>query len=677
MAAEGLAGNVLSPSGVPGGGGETKVSFTRSSIKYDSPFLDMTNTFIPKTIKGMFRFIASSILSDPLVYQCIARMSEYPITSLKFTDQKKSFIEGDKTVDKWKDIFEKKLKFIKVMHQIGMDYHAYGSSLISIHFPFKRLLTCKKCNTINTVESETDLEYKNYIYKGKCSSCGSLTDFEISDMQTKETDKLSIILWDLMFIEIKYNNITNEHFFYYQIPPFLVEAVKKGDLDIVNSLRIEILDAVKQNKQLKLKNDNVFYFKQPGPQYFYPSERGWGIPTVLPVLKDVFHLKILKKGNEMISLDHIVPLRIIFPQGTGDVSPHATINLTSWRQKIEEELRKWKVDPNHISIMPLPVGFQTFSGEARLLMTTPEIKQTEDGIITGMGVIPEIIRGGASWSGSNVSLRIVENRFINHRTSMHELIDWVKNHLAIYFNIPEIDIKMSPFKMADDIQRKGMLLQASSGTPSQRVVSRTTAIQELDMDPETEFKNIMEETSQSIELRIEELEGEASAGGKAGIIQQRFNADAQVEFNNKMYSAEQESRERHNKSSINKTQEDGPKLSEEMGGVQQFTVQQIIMMLTQRFATLSRLSREEFTLRMFIMSKSMPHTYQEVYKNLKELQMIEADLLAGIPQIVPIDPETQQPVTTEQDQVVETEPIESQSQSLPEQLPPRSPTAGI
>jgi hypothetical protein len=635
MSSEGMSGNVLGGNNsVPGGGGDTKVSFTRSSIKYDSPFLDMTNTFIPKTIKGMFRFIASSVLSDGLIYQCISRMAEYPITSLDYDDIKKSNIKEDKTIEKWEDIFEKKFKIIKTIHQMGMDLHAYGNSIASINFPFKRMLECQNKHTF-TPESCEDLKFKEYYYEGKCPKCrhtGRLTHF---DMDSQEKDKLSIILWDLLFIEIKFNNITNESFYYYQIPPNIIEAVKKGDLDIVNSLRIEILQAVRENKQLKLKNDNIFHIKLAGPQYFYPSERGWGIPSVMPVLKDVFHNKILKKGNEMIAFDHIIPLRIIFPQGTGDVSPHATINLAGWRLKIEEELRKWKVDPNHISIMPLPIGLENFSGEGKLLMTTPEIRQTEDTIITGIGIIPEIIRGGVSWIGSNVALRIVENRFLNHRIGMQGFINWVEQKTSIYYNIPSINIKMTKFKMADDIQRKTMLLQAATGSPSQRVVSRTTALAELDIQPDEERKKIMDEAAHSIELRIEEMEGEATAGGKAGLIQQRYGADGQIEYNNKMYTAEKDAREHHNKSSIRDSAEKSADVGIEMGGIRQYSVQQIVMMLTQRFSALAKMSPEEFTIRMLIMSKTMPSTYGEVYKNLKEMSLISGDLLSNIPQMVP------------------------------------------
>jgi hypothetical protein len=673
MAAEGLSGNVLGGNNsVPGGGGDTKVSFTRSSIKYDSPFLDMTNTFIPKTIKGMFRFIASSVLSDGLVYQCISRMAEYPITSLDYNDAKKSYIKDDKTVDKWEDLFEKRFKIIKVMHQMGMDLHAYGNTIASINFPFKRMLECQKCKNTFTPESSVDLKFKEYYYDGKCPKCSHVGRFTPFDMDSQEKDKLSIILWDLLFIEIKYNNITNESFYYYQIPPNIIEAVKKGDLDIVNYLRVEILHAVRENKQLKLKGDNVFHIKLAGPQYFYPGERGWGIPTVMPVLKDVFHNKILKKGNEMIAFDHIIPLRIIFPQGTGDVSPHATINLSGWRLKIEEELRKWKVDSNHISIMPLPIGLENFSGEGKLLMTTPEIRQTEDTIITGIGIIPEIIRGGASWSSSNVALRIVENRFLNHRIGMQSFLDWVNDKVSTYYNIPSIKIKMTPFKMADDIQRKTMLLQASSGAPSNRVVSRSTALSELDIQPDEEFKKIMDEAAQSIELRIEEMEGEATASGKAGVIQQRYGADGQVEYNNKMYSAEQDARNNHNKSSMRESAANSANIGREMGGIQQYSVQQIVMMLTQRFSSLAKMSPEEFTMRMFVMSKTMPATYSEVYKNLKEMGLIEADLLANIPQMVPGIP-VDGGETTQDAGIAGPE----QQQSLPEQLPPRSPTAGI
>ena len=76
----------------------------------------------------------------------------------------------------------------------------------------------------------------------------------------------------------------------------------------------------------------------------------------VPVIKIAYYLQVLRKGQEAIALDHVVPLRILFPQSNADTSPYVSVDLSTWRKKVEYEIRMWRQDPNRVSIMPVPVG---------------------------------------------------------------------------------------------------------------------------------------------------------------------------------------------------------------------------------------------------------------------------------------------------------------------------------
>jgi len=635
MANEGLAGPGI---GIPSlgstGADSTRIAFTRGSLKYDSPFIDMTSTFLPKSIKGLLKFIAAFIVGDGLVSQCVTKLAEYPITKLLYNDDEPSSIKNDKQSEKWIDILEKRLKIVRAMKQSGMDYYGYGNSVVSINYPFKRWFQCNSCKEEFAADS-VKYKFKNYKFTSKCPHCKTDGIVDANDRNTKELSKLHLIHWDLLCLDIKYNSITGDHFYFYSVPKNIVTAIKRGDKDIINTTRLEIIEAIKKRKQLKIMADNVFHLKRPAPQYLIPSERGWGIPVVMPVLKDIFHTKILKKGNEMIAFDHIVPLRVLYPQGTGDLSPHATINLAGWRNKIEDELRQWKIDPNHISVVPLPIGVANFSGDAKMLLVTPEIRATEDAIITGIGIIPEIIRGGASWSGSNVSLRVVENSFLNHRNDMHELLDWVVENVSRYFDIPPINVKMSDFKMADDIQKKQLMVSAALGSAAKSLISKTTTIKELGFDPDKEFELKIKELRQTLELLIEEVEGEATAQGAGSIINAMYSADAESANKDRLEIHDRESQQKREDTTNGLEEERAVELSQEIDTVGEkkgvppgtITLPNLIMLLTHRFSILARADKDEFKMRMLLMKNSTPETYAVVYNNLKEMNLIEADLL--------------------------------------------------
>lgn len=668
---EGLVGTI------PGGQGgssstDTKFTFSRPSIRYEHPFLDMTSTMLPKSIKGMIKFICTFILSDGFLNQCITKLSEYPITDLVFTDVEKVGLSKDNTEITWKNILIKQLKLKQTMHQIGMDYHAYGNSIVSINFPFRRIVICKECDYKTTPESVREISFKAYEYEGYCPKCEQKTKFNYEDIPTKEIKKLRFIHWDLPLIEIKYNNTTGEHFYYYTPPLNIIKAINNGDLDIVNSTRKEFIEIIRKGTTLKLENETIIHFKKPSPQHLIFDEKGWGVPQTMVVMKDVFHNKILKKGNEMIAFDHIVPWRILYPIGSGDITPHGSINLSGWKTKVEEEVRKFRMDQNYTSIMPLPIGYINVGGDAKLLLTTQEIKAGEDTIITGLGIIPEIMRGGASWSGSNVSLRIVENSFLNWRATMQDFIDIVVETCANYFNIPVISVTMSKFKMADEMSKIALMANLAGAPPADRIISKTTVIEEVGLDPKVERKNIEDETNKATEIMIRSSEISAIAQGSASLINSRYSADAQAEFNTRNdsnYREYQEIKAKNDNENLNKKYSD---IRNEVGASENVSIPQVLMNVTMRMQQMASFSPEEFKGRMLVIRNTMPNLYGEIYKNLSEMNVIAGDLLGGTPQPVQ-EPPPDQSGPSGQDQPVG----QALPQPLPEQRPPRSENSQI
>lgn len=649
----------------------------------------MTSTFIPRTIKSMLRFTAAFALADGLVSQCISKLAEYPITKLIYNDEKKSNIEKDQTLSYWEDLFEKKIDILRVLKQCGMDYYAYGNSIISINYPFRRLLICPRCNKRHSAEA-MNYKFRSFKFEASCITpkCGYRGVMDAIDEPTKELNKLKIVHWDLLHIDIKYNSISGDHFYYYTVPADLAGAISSGDRDIVRTTRLEVIEAVKRKKQIKLMSDNVYHLKRAAPQYIIPSQRGWGIPIIMPIMKDMFHNKILKKGNEMIAFDHIVPLRILFPAGTGDVSPHLTTNLSKWKTNIESEISAWKRDPNRISVVPLPLGTVNFSGDARLLMLTPEIKAVEDSIITGLGIIPEIVRGGASWSGSNVSLRIVENTFINHRNDISNVLDFVVDNVSRYLDKPKISIKMSDFKMADDLQKKQLMVQASQGGVANALFSKATVTKEFGVDPDKEYELKKEELKKTIETAVQEAEGQAEAQGAAAVIAALYQADAQMESQKRLDQHDRKNISDRDSELEKEKAMNAQNVEQEaitLANGTQISVPNLILILTQRFARLAQIDMEEFKIRMIAMKNSTPNLYHEVYNNLKEMNLIQADTMPNMDAVQQLTP-GQIPTFTQGDENAESSPDAAAAggqpasqvlEPLPEVRPPMSQTASV
>lgn len=700
---EAISNNLTSPQAVTNflnngiSTGSTSTSQTKyqqdisnNRFKYPHPSFDMTNTFMPSNMKEVLKYTAVVAFTNPLVSQCVSKLSEYPITRLIYNNEDKSEFKEDKLHEKWENILEKYIKLKTVMKQSGMDYHGYGISIISIKYPFTRRLECPKCKKEHS-DHKAGVKFKNWSFHSKCDSCGYKgSDFKPKDRLSKDLSKLSVVHWDLMNIDIKYNSITGDHFFYYTIPSHMKTELESGNMDFVNTTRIEVIEAARKGNKLKLKEDNLFFMKRVAPQYLYPSERGWGVSSVFSVMKDVFHNQILKKGNEMIAFDHIVPLRILFPAAQGEVSPHLTMDLGGWKNSIEQEITQWRRDPNRVMYAPLPIGSQQLGGDGKALMVTPEIKATDDNIIMGMGVIPEIIKGGASWSGSSVSLRIVENSFINHRESLQELIDFIVDNISNVYNIPKLDIKMADFKMADDINRKKLVFEASQNSPVGNHISKTTLIKELGFDPEVEYNNKMDELKSSIELLVTERKGAAEADGEAAIINAIFQAEAQVEHENRLRTREDEMRTKEQKTEAIQENEQSEGIAQELLTIaekmginpENVNIGNLLVRITKKMYQFKQLNPDEFASQMLYMKNAFPATYQAVYSNIKEINTIKADMNPDLKMAQKHTP-GEIPTYTQGQTHSEKSPLPAEQgakpniKQAPEQKPPRGSDSGI
>ena len=343
------------------------------------------------------------------------------------------------------------------------------------------------------------------------------------DDYIKSVKGIRLLRWNPEDVNIRYNDLTGEYAYYYDIPVQLKNDIIMGKKGVVEEVPQIFIEGLKKRKAIVFNRDNIYHFKRPT---LAGKDRGWGVPLLLPVLKDAFYLQILKKSQEAIALEHIVPLRILFPQaGSATADPYSTINLGEWKDQISEELQRWRLDNNYIPILPLPVGNQTIGGDGRALLLGQEIRMWSEQIITGMGMPQELIFGGLSYSASNVSLRMLENMFIGYMTDHLHMLKWVINSISSYMDWDPVKVKFKPFKMADDLQRKAYNFQLNQAGK----ISDTTLLADSDFDPEREDNLIKSETDKRAEAQKKARLAQADIEGEGQMIMMRWQLKAQQE----------------------------------------------------------------------------------------------------------------------------------------------------
>jgi len=485
------------------------------SLRYPSPFFDIGHTYLPTSIKQMFRWCRYYFLTNPLINTVVYKMAEYPVTPLIIDE------EDSELREKWEEILDHQIKVRTIAIETGLDYFTYGICLLSLHFPFDKYLVCGNCKK-ETKIAKAAYKFRNMNYHLACEECGVTSEARVRDVNVKNLKGIRIIRWNPEYVTVEHNDITGETAYFFDMPTILRNDIMMGKRHIVETIPDVFIQALRESKQLRLTSDNVFVLRRPT---IAQKDMGWGMPLILPVLKDTYYLQILRKAQEAIAQQHIVPLRLLFPQpGSASSDPYSTTDLGMWRKRIEAEIQKWRVDPNYIPILPLPIGNETIGGEGKNLMLHQEMRAWSEQIVAGMGVPIEFVFGGLSYSGSNVSLRMLENMFLSYRDLQLVMVrDFIAGRIADYMDWKRPRLKFQDFKMADDLQRLSLYFQMNQAMK----ISDTTLLNQAGLDIVQEERHKSSEINKQIEGQRKMQLAQASLQGDVMLVQARYQAAMQ------------------------------------------------------------------------------------------------------------------------------------------------------
>jgi hypothetical protein len=433
---------------------------------------DFLTGFVPRRLRDLFVWMEYLYYNSAQIFAALKKFSEYPITDITYTTTNKAL---EKRVKK---LHEKQIKVKALLIRCGLDRWIYGNSFTSVYQPFARFLKCPHCGKM------TNIEHVNYRFKLKklkfeytCKKCKNVVDGKVIDRRLTNPDKIHVIRWDPKQMDIDYNPITGESVYYYSVPRDIKDKVLKGNKHILNTMPMSFLKAVQSGKMYKFAKGQIYHMKVDPPAGI---DQQWGFPPLTAAIKLFFYAAVLRKANEAIALDHIVPFRILHPAqniATGD--PIQQISLNTLFEEVKSGLRRWRRDPLTIMTAPVPVGMTQVGGDGRALLTLGEVKEAEDGIIAAMGIPREFIYGGLSFTGSAITLRMLENQLLTYTGELNELLQWVTERCCKILGWKPVECELTEFKLIDDVQQKQLLMTINQ---NQQLVSNTTIGELNDID---------------------------------------------------------------------------------------------------------------------------------------------------------------------------------------------------
>jgi hypothetical protein len=496
-------------------GTESGRSGRNFGMRYPSPFFDVASQYQPENMIQLLGWCRYYFLNNPIINVAVSKLAEYPVTDLVYEHH-------DPEIRNRYSKLESVLRLRSFQIGVGLDFFAYGNAFVSVATPFCRWLQCKNCGHRHMAkESRSRYVWKDQRFVLTCAKCSHEGAAAVVDTAVRSFQEIRLIRWNPENITIKHNEATGKDRYYYKIPKAMSNDILIGDPDTIETTPLEFLEAVRQNRQLLFSPSGMYHLKREG---LAQADQGWGTPIIYPLLKDAFLLQVMKKAQESLLMEHIVPMRVIFPNNQG--MPDGifdNLNLSAWKASTEKELSIWKRDPNYIPILPIPLGFQQFGADGKSLILHQEFRLYSEQMLVGAGIPIEFVYGGLQWQGTNTSLRALENMFYGYNKQREELVvDFILGRIADFMEWPRIKARFGRFKMADDLQRAMFYFQLNQASK----ISDRRLHEELGTDFEVEADRIKNEVRTQVASQRRSQVAAADVQGEASLHTSRYQAKA-------------------------------------------------------------------------------------------------------------------------------------------------------
>lgn len=482
--------------------------------KFNDPFLLNSNRYIPKDFYTALEFSLYLAIKNPLYTQAAKRLVSYFLTDVEFVGK-----TGDQNErDNLHEYLIDSLDLFGALQQCGLEQFIYGNSFLRINFPFDRYLVDRRNNSyrlINVKSFGDDIKFNlstmTYNVPDPLTAHlpyeqRSRVDLEFIDRKVHDKSRIALRILDPKRMMLNMNCISGQIEYIYQFEERFKAAVKSGDqIHQVNSTPMEMLKAIKNEQDFKFNPGTLIHFREPFISGI--TFNGWGIPNILLNYNNIHQVQVLRCINEAVGLDYMLPFRLISPnsspsQGGADIA--SAMNMGKWRSAMAQLIKARRLDPTALHTVPFPVTYQELGASGKALAPVDLMSAANNDVLNGLGIPPELWNLSLQFQAIPTAIRLVEMTNIHLMRAFNNATKFIVKKIAEYMEEEPIGVKLSRPRMADDLEKKHILLQLASGGE----VSRATAWKAFNIDDPIEEKK--RRVQEDIEIqKNEQKENEA------------------------------------------------------------------------------------------------------------------------------------------------------------------------
>lgn len=460
------------------------------NVSFPDPFQDMASLSMPETIPYALRWCEFIFTRNSTYRQAVDRVLSYFITDIEVTDA------GDEEKDKYEEFLRDTLGVYKILHTVGMDFMCYGNAFISVMLPFRRWLYCPYCYfeaPLRVVYQDPVFRFRwqNYEFNAFCPRCQKSGKWGRQDRRETDESQLTIKRWNPHEMEILWDPLTEESRYIWKIPEDYRKLVREGHLHHLERAPWHIIETIKNNNNMQFDKDVIFHLKEDA--LCGVRNRGWGISRVLTNFGQAWYVQVLRRFNEAIALDYVIPFRLISPapQG-GDVNlkdPMLNFSMSRFVGQMNQIIKQHRRDPAAWHISPFPVQYQALGGDATQLAPRDLLDQGLEVLLNDIGVPAELYKGTLQLQTAPASLRLFESSWTPLTYNLNSLLRFIVNRVSHLLSWKPVKAKLTRVTTADDLNKQMAKLQLVAS----KLVSPSTGLKSVGLEYRDEIRKIMED----------------------------------------------------------------------------------------------------------------------------------------------------------------------------------------
>jgi len=488
--------------------------------QFPDPFQDVASQNMPTTMKNTLWWSEYIWGVFGTYRMAMERIISYFLTDIDVTGD-----ISDEEKKKWIKYLNDTVGVMEFLQSMMRDRMCYGNSFCSIIVPFRRFLMSPKTGDLyplKEVYNNNSFNFKwssDFEFIATCPKTKWRGAWKVVDKAEDEEHNIRLKRWSPHEIELLHDPYTDEISYLWRIPEDYKIQIKKGHLYHLERASEQVLLAIRKNQVFRFNEESIFHMKEPTLAGI--KNRGWGLPRSLVNFRQIYYVQVLRRFNEAIALDYVIPFRLITPgtRGGGQAGglpaqdPMMFYNAGDFRSQVKTMINRRRRDPASWQILPFPVQYDMMGGDANNLAPRDLMDQGLETLLNETGTPVELYKGTLTTQAAPTALRLFESTWRSLVYETNSLLQWLINGIAEVMSWEKVSGSLTKVTIADDMQKQMAALQLMMG----QQLSGTTGLKAIGYDWESEQKLLSEEAQTQQELQARAQEEMEQAGFAAEI----------------------------------------------------------------------------------------------------------------------------------------------------------------